>query len=244
MERICKISVKPMLGLIIFVLFISSCGEPCIDGNGRIRTEAREINGFTNITMLGDFDIYIEQSAVYEVIVEGDENLLPYVQIEKRSTNTLEIRNANNRCLRSSQPIRVTIKSPDVFRVTNGGSGYIRCDNVFNDEFEVILSGSGEIECFNMDTYDLLATLSGSGKISLDGEAIGSEMELSGSGKIDAFDLNLDECYITISGSGDAYVFVMDYLNVSIPGSGSVFYSGNPTTVVKRIDGSGSVIRR
>lgn len=231
-------------GIALMAILMFSCGEPCIEGNGTILSETRTVNNFTNVTMLGDFDVFIEQSNTYEVVVEGDENLLPYVLTENRTTNTLEIRNANNRCLRGSRKMKVFIKTPDIFRVTNAGSGYISCDNVFNQKFEVILSGSGVIDCANIDTYDLIATLSGSGEILLSGKTIASDMVLSGSGKIKSQSMDSDECKIVVSGSGTAYVFVIDYLNASIPGSGFVYYYGNPTTVVRRIDGSGDIIRR
>ena len=240
MKSFSRIRIS-IAGLIIITMFIFSCGEPCIEGNGTIRNETRVVNDFTSVTMSGDFDVFIEQSNTSQVIVEGDENLLPYVLTENRSTNTLEIRNANNRCLRSSQPVKITIKTPNLFRVTNAGSGYVSCDYVFNDRFDVILSGSGEIDCYQLDTRDLQVTLSGSGKITLQGKTITSDMLISGSGRIKAFDMDQDECYINITGSGDAYVFVFDYLNVKIPGSGSVFYRGAPD-VDFRIDGSGRVV--
>lgn len=240
MKRISRISIA-VAGFIFSALFMFSCGEPCIEGNGRIVNETRVVNDFSSVVMSGDFDVFIEQSTTYEVKVEGDENLLPYVLTENRTTSTLEIRHANNRCLRSSQPVRVTIKTPNLYRVTNSGSGYVSCDYVFNDNFDVILSGSGEIDCYRLDTRDLKVTLSGSGDIKLQGKTWGSDMLISGSGTIKAYDLDQDECYVNITGSGNAYVFAFDYLNVRIPGSGSVFYRGAPD-VDFRIDGSGRVV--
>lgn len=227
--------------LIILPLLINSCGEPCIEGNGTIRKETRIVDNFTSITMLGDFDVFVEQSSSYKIEVEGDENLLPYVLTENRSSSNLEIRNANNRCLRSSQPVKITIKTPDLTRITNAGSGNIYCDYIYNRHFDVILSGSGEIDCYKLDTEDLQVTLSGSGIITLNGKTISSDMLINGSGRIKAYEMDQDECYINIPGSGDAYVFVFDYLNVKIPGSGSVFFRGNPD-LDYRIDGSGRVV--
>lgn len=243
MKITTRISIS-LAAIILLVMIFASCGEPCIEGNGTIRSETRTVENFINVTMLGDFEVFIEQSNIYEVVVEGDANLLPYVLTDNRSTSTLEIRNANNRCLRGSQPIKVYIKTPDINRVSNAGSGYIRVDNVFNQKFEVILSGSGEIDCIDIDTYDLIVTLSGSGQLYFSGNTIASDMLISGSGKIKAQDMDSEECKIVVSGSGVAYVFVIDYLNASIPGSGTIYYYGRPSTVVRRIDGSGEIIER
>jgi len=241
MKSTGKLSILLLTAFVIVAVLMSSCGEPCIEGNGTIRDEDRVVDNFSSVILSGDCDVFIEQSNTTSVNVEADENLLSYILTENRNSGTLEIRNANNRCLRSSSRIKVTIKTPDIISVTNAGSGYVGCDYVYNNRFSVTLSGSGEIDCNKMDTQDLKVTLSGSGKITLRGKTITSDMLISGSGSIKAYDTDQDECYINITGSGDAYVFVFDYLNVKIPGSGSVFYRGDPD-LDYRIDGSGRVV--
>lgn len=241
MKNTRKLSLIIVACFVIFAIVMSSCGEPCIEGNGTIVTETREVSDFTSVVLSGDFDVYIQQSNVYEVIVEGDENILPYVLTENRTTSTLELRHANNRCLDGTRPVKITIKTPELFRVTNSGSGEIKCDYIFNDQFDILLSGSGTIDCYKLDTRDLQVTLSGSGQIILDGVTVTSDMLISGSGRIKAYEMDQDECYMEITGSGVAYVYVFDYLKVNIPGSGDVFYRGGPD-VDARIDGSGRVI--
>lgn len=230
-----------LLSLAIGSVLFSSCESRCIDGNGTITTENRALSGFSAITMEGDFDVFVQQDTIYEVKVEADQNIQPYVVTEVRSTGTLEIKNANNRCLRGSDRIRVTIKTPDLYKLTNAGSGYIYCKNVYNDQFSVVLSGSGEIECYNIDTYNLTASLPGSGKLTLDGVTRTSSITMSGSGLIKAYNLDQDESTVTLSGSGDIYVFAFDYLDILISGSGRVFYRGGHRVDYK-IPGSGRVI--
>ncbi len=72
------------------------------------------------------------------------------------------------------------------------------------------------------------STLTGSGEIELWGIAQVGDLNISGSGKIKALHLEQDECSASITGSGDMYVFVYDYLDVNITGSGNIFYRGNP----------------
>lgn len=241
MKNTRKLSLIIVACYIILAIFISSCGEPCIDGNGTIVIENREIRDFTSVALSGDFDVYIQQSNVYEVTVEGDENIIPYVLTEIRSTGTLELRHANNRCFDESRPVKITIKTPELYRITNSGPGYIECGNVYNDQFDILLSGSGTIDCYKLNTLDLFVKLSGSGEVILEGVTTTSDMEISGSGRIKAYNMDQDECYIELPGSGTAYVFAFDYLKVNIPGSGDVFYRGAPDVNV-RIDGSGRVI--
>jgi hypothetical protein len=240
MKKKSKLSIMVSGTVLLMSLTLFSCGPGCIEGNGTKDSEIRNVKNFTSILTSGDFDVNIQQDSIYKVEVEGDQNLLPYVVTEIRSSNTLEIRNANNRCLQSNVPIKVTVKTPDLFQVTNSGSGYVACDYVYNNDFSISLSGSGVVDCYKLDTRNLNVVLSGSGNIVLQGKTINSDMKISGSGRIKAYDMDQDECYINLTGSGDAYVFVFDYLHVKIPGSGDVFYRGNPT-LDYRIDGSGRV---
>jgi hypothetical protein len=117
---------------------------------------------------------------------------------------------------------------------------------------DIILSGSGKISMFNLDTETLTAKLSGSGLIELQGIATTAKISIPGSGRIKGYSvrtpstssgkLEINDCEVTISGSGEAFVYVWDYLDVYIPGSGTVYYRGSPKDRFYDIPGSGRVI--
>ena len=72
------------------------------------------------------------------------------------------------------------------------------------------------------------------------GKADSQDIDISGSGSYEALDLESKEAEIDLGGSGKASVNVLDDLDVTISGSGSVQYRGNPT-VIQDIRGSGEV---
>lgn len=143
------------------------------------------------------------------------------------------------------------------------GSGTLKLDLVANGNVEADVSGSGDLEikgsCNNFDsdvagsgkvrlaiTVQNMADLgvSGSGKIMAEGTAKEVKTHVSGSGRIQAGSLVADKCNVRISGSGDVEINVVEDLDVSISGSGSVAYTGDPKRVNSHSSGSGHVRKR
>jgi len=226
--------------LTISFLFLSGCEKfRCIEGNGIARSEIRETPAFNGVISRGDYDVEIIEDTIFEVYVETDENIQPYISTEVRG-GRLILENETDRCLDTEFPVFIQIRTPDIHAISLEGSGYMYCPGVFNNILNIDLSGSGKIEVDNIDTREITATLSGSGEIELWGVANYSRMDIPGSGTIKAFGLYHDECVADISGSGDIYVFVYDILDVLISGSGNVFFKGNPS-IYTDITGSGNI---
>ena len=247
-----------MVMLIIATVYLTGCEKPWqrVEGNRDVVTETRSVPSFDRVQNTGIFDVYIIQSDYYEVVMEAESNLLPFIRTGV-SGNTLKVETRDN--LRPNYPIKVIVYTPEVEEVKLSGSGLIFSDTLYVDKLEVFLSGSGEIDLlvFGNDIYteisgsgsatvyaetDILgARISGSGDMHLAGAANRADYTISGSGTLRAYELPVKECYTKTSGSGDMYVSVSDFLDVNITGSGNVYYSGNPVMNVK-ITGSGKVI--
>lgn len=254
---------KTGIPTLLMIFILTSCEDSmfnCLRGNGERITEVRIISdNFTGIEMDGSFEIYFTQDTLYDVVVEADENIMRYVNTFVRGKNLIV--DDNNRCFRTTEPIKIFITAPELESVLLDGSGYIQCDQLITDEIEIelrgsgeidfinvfatymetILSGSGKIELRGIDVEYIDASLPGSGKIELAGQAIETNLEVSGSGQIRAFPLEQDICHANIPGSGSIYVFVYEYLEVFISGSGAVFYKGYPD-IDPHITGSGRLV--
>jgi hypothetical protein len=90
---------------------------------------------------------------------------------------------------------------------------------------------------------DLACQIDGSGEIRLNGASVNSELRVIGSGHIRGNQLNTDVCVAYISGSGTIDTWVNHALDVTIIGSGIVYYSGNPA-VESYISGSGKAVKQ
>lgn len=248
-----------LIAFSLLTIFYTGCRKPFgISGNGNVITETRQMYSFNAINSKASFNVYIEQDSIYQVEVQAESNLVPYVQTMVNG-NTLII--STNENLKENYPINVYVKTPTLNNIELSGSGIVQSDTIVTDNLAVKLSGSGNMNGavvssmsnivlsgsgninYYLDTDNLSSTISGSGAINLIGTATTSSNVISGSGNLNAFSLLSDNVQATISGSGDMYVSAEKQLNVSISGSGSVYYIGNPTLNIN-ISGSGSVIKQ
>lgn len=227
-----------------------------IDGNYNVVTETRQFSDFKRVFNEGNFDVYIIQDGLNDVVIEAESNLIPLIRTRMEGT-ALVIDTRDN--LRNNYPMKVFVHTNEIVEMRLSGSGLVHAENINTGNLEIDLSGSGSM-FFNGTADQVQSSISGSGSIDLgltcdelDADISGSgdmeiwgtanrgDFRISGSGSIRAYELLLQDCYATISGSGDIKVKVEDYLNVKISGSGNVYYMGNPT-VETNISGSGSVI--
>ncbi|MFC2137536.1 head GIN domain-containing protein [Bacteroidota bacterium] len=263
---------RTLIGIMIIATatFLTSCRGylwNCIDGNGYKSAEYRYLENFDEVTVTGDYDVYINQGNEYDILIQADENLLPYVVTDVSGDN-LKIKNYENRCLNPTGSIDIYITMPEINKLKLTGSGLIVCDSLDADDLEVELIGSGDIELGYGSSYiyirdeikientgsgdiyiDLEADvveveLIGSGDIVLEGSADESDLYIAGSGDIESEDLEVDECFAKIVGSGDIFVNVRRILDVKITGSGDLYYIGNPDRVYQDITGSGDLVNR
>jgi hypothetical protein len=227
-----------------------------IEGNYDVTTETRQVGSFHQVFNEGEFDVYIIQDGLDEVLIEAESNLIPLIRTRIEGS-ALVIDTQDN--LQNNYPMKVYVHTNEIDEVRLSGSGLMHAEDIVTGDLEISLSGSGDI-FFNGTAQDVQCSISGSGTIDLgltcnalnadisgsgEMEVVGTgnngDFNISGSGSIRAYDFILQECYATISGSGSMYVNVEDYLNVNISGSGNVSYLGTPVIETK-ITGSGSVI--
>lgn len=232
------------LSIIIAVVLIFTTTS-CIDdltvrGNGIAETEGRIVNAFSEVTSEGAFDVHITNGPEFEVVLNAETNILPYIETDvnrgKLRVHIRGLRNVQNRL-----PMEVYVTMPRLNGIKQSGSGVITTDYFKSGLLDLVVSGSGRIETAT-DASNIDAVISGSGRLIISGDTHDANFDVSGSGRIDAYDLTINNCKAFISGSGNMRVLVNRYLDATISGSGNIFYIGNPQ-IETRISGSGSVIQ-
>jgi hypothetical protein len=252
------------LALLLTCISLTSCEDildHCIDGNGNRDVDLRMLDSFKEIQINGDFEISIDTNQVTSARIEADENLMDFI-VTHVTSNRLIIESRNGHCLRPSQPIEISVTCPFVNVIHLNGSGSVDCFGLKTDELEVSVSGSGQVTCNDVEcntadyelegsgsivsklvTENINAQIEGSGEIRISGLSLNSDLKIIGSGRIKADKLNTNVCVAYISGSGTIESYVNNALDVTIIGSGIVYYKGNPV-VESFISGSGKVIRQ
>jgi hypothetical protein len=235
-------SIVRVAFLVVLTVMAYACESTwnCLRGNGIAGEETRTISGFTGVVSEGEFDVFIVPDSDFAVKLEADENLIQYIRT-RVSGNTLILDQGTRKCLRSDNPIRITVYMPGIEYLNLTGSGMITGDNIESDELTVHLTGSGLIDLRGLKTGLLDALITGSGEMIFWGETVDSDLDITGSGQVKAFHLESVSCIANISGSGNMEVKVEKLLTAYISGSGSIYYQGNPS-VSANITGLGAVI--
>lgn len=226
---------------LIIILIASTVFVSCasVSGNGNVRDEKRELTDIHSVKTSGSIDVEIK-SGDYSLVVENDENLIPYV-ITDIDNGTLNIHYKHGYSVMNDHA-KVIVTAPSLDKIVTSGSGDVMSDGVIKstNEIEISTSGSGDINA-NVDAPSIKVSGSGSGDISLSGRTKDFSCKISGSGDIKCQNLKSENVVIRVSGSSNAHVFASVSLKVNVSGSGDVFYAGNPSSPEIHIAGSGTV---
>ena len=218
-------------------------GNKKIKGNGNIVTINRTTSDFDGVSAGGSFDVILVKGKEGKITIEGEENVIPYIETEV-SRNILKIKFQKNINIRTTKRLIVTVTYNSIESVALGGSGNISCKNLIKaDDFKVSLGGSGNIN-LKVEADTVKASIGGSGNIDLEGNSNEFTCSIAGSGSIRAYELKTDEVYVNVAGSGSVKTTVKTKIKAKLVGSGSVYYKGNPTHIDNKSVGSGDIIDR
>jgi hypothetical protein len=205
------------LTLATLAMGCSSFGEK---GSGKVATESRNVSGFTTVELDGDGKLVLEQTGTESLTITADDNLMQYL--------TSEVQDGKLK-LGTKRGVNVNPSGELIYKVTAR-----KVDGI-------VAAGSGSVQAKGIMTESLKTTIAGSGDCTITGQADQHEILIAGSGKVDAPDLKSKNVTISIAGSGDAVLAASEKLEVSILGSGSVEYIGDPVVTTKANLGSGTV---
>lgn len=222
-------------------IFSACHGLDCVEGSGEVRSESRQVPGFSGVVIEGSMDLILTQDSTQSLRVEAEENILPLITTTV-TNGTLTIDNKG--CIMTSKGIKVYASIPQVHLIRIEGSGDATATGkIRTSAIDLAIEGSGSIT-MDVESDNISSTIEGSGDVNLSGKSGTHTVVINGSGDLSAEEMPVGNCSITVDGSGDCYVNVLDTLNVEISGSGDVYYKGNPAAVNTKIDGSGSVSKR
>ena len=198
----------------------TSSSDNTVQGSGVQVSESRTVPAFRSVDLAGSINVVIRVGEPRSVRVYGDDNLIDRVTTDVSST-TLVIGTTPGSYATTS-PMRVEVTVPSLNELTLSGSGTVMATGIEGPRLTVTIPGSGVVRASG-STEELDAMVSGSGQAELDG--------------VDARVVQA-----VVSGSGEIVVTAVESLDASVPGSGSIVYTGEPTSVTKSVTGSGDIV--
>jgi hypothetical protein len=209
-----KITLTTLLGL---MLALGACRYGGIHGNGKITTEQRSVNEFSEIDASGTVEVEWRSGAP-ALSITTDENLLSHVSSEIVG-NRLRIKSHGNPW--PTHGIKVLASSPTRAAAKLSGATQLIANQLAGQQFAVESTGAA--------------------RVTLDGKVDTLLMETTGASKVDAGTLQTKNAEISTTGAAKVEVAVTDSLKVSITGAGKVTYIGNPPNIEKHVTGAGSI---
>jgi hypothetical protein len=188
-------------------------------GSGVVATQARHVPAFTGIELAGGNNVIVHVGGKQSIVVRADDNLL------RRVTTRVDAHD-----LVIDTPGSFTTKSPMSVEVT------------VPSLTAVALTGSGNVVVAGLHAPRLNVTVPGAGVVRASGVADQLRVTLGGSGDVQLDQLASHDVTAVVSGSGRIVVTATRSLDASVPGSGAIFYSGDPTKVTTSVTGSGAVV--
>lgn len=194
-----------------------------VTGSGNVVTETRDIRDFSSLEVSGIFRIEVTAQKDFDVAVQADDNLMPFIKTEVRG-GVLHIESEKH--LKTSGPIVVRIAAPDLENIEASGVSSVSVKNLKSDKF-------------GLDT-------SGASKITVQGSAANFTVDVSGASQIDAGELAAENATVGASGASNVTVNVSSKLNADASGASKIFYSGpvKSENVVKKTSGASSVTQK
>ena len=201
------------------VLGGSSSSASGAEGSGVAATQTRDLSAFHSVELAGGNNVVIHVGEKQSVVVKADDNLLGHVTTKVQS-GKLVIGNTPG-SLAAKSPMSVVVTVPTLSELT--------------------LAGGGNIVVSGLKAESLAVSLSGGGNVTGSGTARSLDVTLSGSGNAWFTRLPATDVRAVLSGSGTIQVTATKSLDASVPGSGTIIYSGNPQDVTKSVTGSGVI---
>jgi len=234
----------------VIIMVLTSCGKDsaCFKGTGNKVKDHRVITeDVSKIITADNIDIVFTQSNDPSMIIEGGENLLPYIDTDV-SGEVLSI-SSNNKCgmfRDNTIPITIYLSIPNLTRIDYTGQGNITNVGVLNLQKLDIESfgGTGSVNmALNVDKITV-----GQHSAPADFTFTGTANEVSvytlGSGWFYMKDFIAETIHINHSGIGDVIVNATKKLNIELRSRGNVNYYGDPIVAVSTHVGSGKIIKK
>jgi hypothetical protein len=239
--------MKNLLIVIFTLIGITSFAQrwETIKGNGQIKKETRQVGDYTSLASQGSMDVKISYGNSNSIEIEGDENLLPYIEttVEK---GRLLIKSKKGVNLQSTSKMIVRVSMTKINSLQLSGSGNITGSGAFTSDgkTDIGVSGSGNLSLDFNSFKDLDLSVSGSGNIDLKSSETNSiSAQVSGSGNIDCSSISSKDVDAKLSGSGNIKVYANNSIDAKISGSGNVYYKGNAQNITSKVVGSGKVLK-
>ena len=232
--------MKKLLAFLVIPLLLTGCIKintiSDAIGSGNMKSETRDVTGYDSISISGMGTAEIIQGDKEGVVINADDNLLPYITTEVRNGRLHIGMKPGTINFQPTRSILYTIYVKNLVGLDLSGAVDTKASSLKSESLHLELSGAGSLDMKDIDVTSLKVDLSGATKVTLTGVVVDQDLELSGAGSYQAEDLVAVNTTVNLSGASAVTVNTSDRLSINASGTGVVTYYGSPK-VSKTVSG-------
>ena len=230
---------------VLLIMTLVSCdvmGEK-VTGNGNVNIKTHAVESFSRLKIETVCKVEITQSDKEEVIIEADENLHDYIEIQQNG-DQLRVRTRENVSFRSFEKLIIRIHVKAINDLNIASVGNVVCTNeLVADDLNVKVSSVGNTELkLNVGSTD--CKFSTVGRLLIAGAADKAVVKNASVGGVNMEEFQAKVLRINNSSVGGIQVYASDEIYVNHSGVGGLTYSGNPQVKEIKDSGIGKVKQR
>ena len=200
-------------------LFLAVAGLTTMLVSGQ-KKETRQVSGFTGINASSAFDITVTKGNAESLVVEADDEVMPYVRSEVRN-GVLHLYLDNDKKVKNIKTMKASVVMKNLDKVSLSGASKLTANDLFtSDSFKGDCSGATHMTV-HLNTGKLNIDASGASKIQLKANVSGhANLDVSGASKIQ-WELKAEKVQLDASGvslvelNGSATDFKVDVSGTS-----------------------------
>lgn len=209
------------IAILTFIPFIYSCNKNSrCDG---LTKQHLEINDFTSLRLVSDFNVQIIQSDSVYLVMEGCENDLNNMDIE-RGNNSIQLKRGNKKS--SNQDIKLIIGMRELEFLKTNGTVDVEVQGFTTDIPRKIESNGAGNTTFNGNASTMEIALGGNSELLMSGTAAKLLLDLNGVSLYDGFNFVVGDASVSVVGNSLAQIHATQSLTGEVKGASTVEYKG------------------
>jgi hypothetical protein len=186
-------------------------------------------------------ELIIEQGDQENLVLEMDENLMPYFQTTVTNGVLVIGMQVDFVPVGSFSPVRLHLTVKDMDELDVKGLGRVTVSSWRAPQLTITSKTAEKILIEDLQVDQLILKVDGVGMVDLSGNATSQDVNIKGSGIYHAEDLHSQNTTISLDGLSKAVVWVDENLDVTISGTAGLSYYGHNPQVNEQVSGIGSV---
>ena len=211
-----------------------------IKGNGKIKTEVRQVSGFNRVVVQGQVELFLSQETSENVKIESEENLVSLFKTSVSDSTLYVFVPSVKKALR----LNITVAFKDLKQIVLLNEVTLNSEKVANfDNIEFICGDASRLN-FEFKAANCVLKVHDSGNASLRGYTENLTVDAHDETEVNAFDLQSDNCNVIGSGYAEISVNAKKKLAVTMSGSSNLYYMGEANIWQRNFTSSGLITKR